>query len=101
MPTELKIVIVGPKATGKSLISNYLAGSTQSLIQDKTKYDPTYGVRILEINDITLWDCSGDSTFENCLKAIMSNADGVILVYNPDIPGQDQQINDWVLSCKF
>ena len=25
----------------------------------------------------------------------MNEADGVILVYNPDSPGQDQQIGDW------
>ncbi len=25
----------------------------------------------------------------------MHEADGVILVYNPDAPGQDQQLNDW------
>lgn len=25
----------------------------------------------------------------------MADADGVILVYNPDAPSQDQQINDW------
>jgi hypothetical protein len=25
----------------------------------------------------------------------MHEADGVILVYNPDSPGQDQQIGDW------
>lgn len=25
----------------------------------------------------------------------MANADGVILVYNPDAPSQDQQLSDW------
>jgi hypothetical protein len=25
----------------------------------------------------------------------MDKADGVVLVYNPDAPAQDQQINDW------
>jgi hypothetical protein len=32
----------------------------------------------------------------------MSGSDGVILIYNPDAPAQDQQISDWVnilLSC--
>lgn len=33
--------------------------------------------------------------YEACWKAIMHEADGVILVYNPDAPGQDQQLNDW------
>ena len=25
----------------------------------------------------------------------MTNADGILLVYNPDAPGQDQQVADW------
>lgn len=25
----------------------------------------------------------------------MANADGIILVYNPDAPAQDQQLTDW------
>jgi hypothetical protein len=25
----------------------------------------------------------------------MAEADGVILVFSPDVPGQDQQISDW------
>lgn len=33
--------------------------------------------------------------FEGCWKAIMTDADAVILVYNPDAPSQDQQIMDW------
>ncbi len=33
--------------------------------------------------------------YENCWKATMHEADGIILVYNPDAPSQDQQLNDW------
>lgn len=33
--------------------------------------------------------------YENCWKAIMAYADGVILVYNPDAPSQNQQLGDW------
>ena len=25
----------------------------------------------------------------------MADADGVILIYSPDVPSQDQQLNDW------
>jgi hypothetical protein len=40
-------------------------------------------------------------SFEGCWRSVMVNADGIILVYNPDAPGQDQQINDWVNDNLF
>ena len=42
-----KIVICGPKASGKSTIGNFLAGHSDKLSADK--YDPTVGVRVLEV----------------------------------------------------
>eukprot|EP01041_Mallomonas_annulata_P006652 gene6652-13469_t len=99
----LKIVIAGPKSTGKTLIGNFLSGQSDKLVAEK--YSPTTGVRILEFEiklsgvyddlNIELWDASGDNAYEGCWRAIMHEADGVVLVYNPDAPGQDQQIGDW------
>jgi GTPase SAR1 family protein len=65
----MKIVVVGPTGSGKTTISNFLAGSKDSLVSEK--YSPTIGVRILELevknegsNDINveLWDASGDTS---------------------------------------
>ncbi len=33
--------------------------------------------------------------YEKCWRAVMHEADGVILIYNPDAPSQEQQLNDW------
>jgi len=33
--------------------------------------------------------------YEGCWRAIMADADGVVLVYNPDAPSQDEQLLDW------
>ena len=100
---KLKFVVAGPKGTGKTLISNYLSGVGEQLTSDK--YDPTVGVRILQSEfrlngisenfNIEIWDASGDHKYESCWRAIMADSDGVILVYNPDAPAQDQQISDW------
>ena len=66
MNNKLKVLLVGPKACGKSTIANFLMGQQESLVTER--YDPTVGVRILE-NDISfgsltisveLWDASGD-----------------------------------------
>ncbi len=45
--------------------------------------------------NVELWDASGDHTYENCWGAIMNEADGVLLIYNPDAAGQDQQIGTY------
>ena len=98
----MKIVIAGPKAVGKTLIANYLSGQTDKLTSGH--YDPTQGCRILEFEsrmsssdtmNVELWDASGDHSYESCWRAIMHEADGVILVFNPDAPSQDQQLADW------
>ena len=67
---QIKIVVAGPAGCGKTTISNFLAGTKDSLTADK--YFPTAGVRILEIEsridgvrdavNIELWDSSGDSS---------------------------------------
>ena len=99
----LKFVVAGPKGSGKTTISNFIAAHTDKLSCDK--YEPTSGVRILEFEsrissssnpiNIELWDASGDHTYESCWRAVMNESDGVILVYNPDAPSQDQQMSDW------
>ena len=65
-------MIIGPKASGKSTIANFLAGHKQVLSEN---YRPTVGCRILEFEKegpsnsyisgdskimIELWDVSGD-----------------------------------------
>jgi len=96
----MKLVVAGPKGSGKTLISNFLAsGCSAELPLSSENYNPTSGVRILEFEhregNLEIWDASGDHSYESCWKAIMHNADGVILVYNPDAPSQDQQLSDW------
>lgn len=99
---HLKIIAAGPKCVGKTLISNLVAGQSDSLTPPD-KYTPTAGVRILEFSaavsnedvSVELWDMSGDSLYEGCWRTIMQGADGVLLVYNPDAPAQEQQIADW------
>jgi len=100
---SLKVIVAGPKQVGKTTVANFLAGQSETLDVDKN--DPTAGARILELEkslpgvqetiSLELWDASGDSQYENCWRAVMSEADGVILMFNPDSPGQDQQILDW------
>ena len=97
--SAMKIVVAGPKGSGKTLIANFLAVGGLDVPLTTDNYSPTSGVRILEFEskegNIEVWDASGDHSYESCWKAIMNNADGVILVYNPDAPSQDQQLADW------
>ena len=96
----MKIVVAGPKGSGKTLVANFLAsGCSADLPLSADTYSPTTGVRILESEsrdgNLEIWDASGDHSYESCWKAIMHNADGIILVFNPDAPSQDQQLVDW------
>lgn len=68
MSQKLKIIVVGPKGSGKSTLSNFLLGQSDGIANNP--YQPTVGCRILE-NDfpgqgnqmvsVELWDASGDN----------------------------------------
>lgn len=70
MSQRLKIIVVGPKASGKTTICNYLMGQSDSMSNEQ--YLPTAGCRILEgdlagqgnqIVSVELWDASGDNRY--------------------------------------
>uniref|UniRef100_A0A8R1XTZ1 Uncharacterized protein n=1 Tax=Onchocerca volvulus TaxID=6282 RepID=A0A8R1XTZ1_ONCVO len=94
VPLKIKILVLGPSKSGKTIISNYLADSNDISLNINR---PTRGVRIvefesndLELNgerveaEVELWDCSGDKQYERCWPAIRCNTDGVILVCKSD-----------------
>lgn len=88
-----KVLVVGPKDSGKTRLANYIAEfETQPALDE---YAPTAGARILEFDRdvaqpgkrglsqlaVELWDCSGDQCYESCWPAILSGATGCILVF--------------------
>ena len=124
MREAIKIIIIGPKKSGKTAIADFLADTSKSKLGNKQKsYQPTSGCRILELDvgpqsrPIELWDVSGDLKYEHCWPAIMqgldsskpsgetkdvvksivnqNNVDGVLLVYNPDLASQETEIGLW------
>eukprot|EP00439_Symbiodinium_sp_Y106_P066061 s1972_g10.t1 len=70
-------------------------------------YRPTAGVRILECETevrtatgslrltVEIWDVSGDTKFQKCWPAIKKDAVGAILVYNPEKPNHEQEVEQW------
>ena len=90
--TNLKIAVLGPSISGKSGISNILAGLNESLT---SQYNETKGVRILEFDkvvstglkdnttvvSIELWDFSGASDSAPNLFALIPNLNGILFVY--------------------
>ncbi|KDR18061.1 intraflagellar transport protein 22 homolog isoform X2 [Zootermopsis nevadensis] len=90
---KLKILLLGPCASGKTTIANFLSDATEN---SSGEYRPTQGVRILEFEmqnlnvnneklkaEIELWDCSGDHKFEACWPALQRDTHGIIFIYNP------------------
>eukprot|EP01136_Pigoraptor_vietnamica_P010270 Opistho-1_new@3312 len=101
-----KVLVVGPSQAGKTVISNFLADLSDSVVGD---YKPTQGVRILEFDrelpsagrqrsvtaQVELWDVSGDSRFEACYPAILKDAIAVVLVFDPEDKSQTAAIENW------
>ncbi|XP_060803376.1 intraflagellar transport protein 22 homolog [Amyelois transitella] len=94
LPPKLKILMIGPAQSGKTLIANFISESIN--IEESGTPRPTQGVRIVEFEvsnlsingkivniDIELWDCSGDHKFEPCWPALRLGVHGVILVCSP------------------
>jgi len=112
---RLKILVVGPVKSGKTAISNTLmqhyTNDERASERFRGEYRPTSGVRILEFEcgdeggpggwdkgektNVELWDCSGDTRYEECWPAIMKDASGVIIVYNPEDVSQSGEVENW------
>merc|ERR1712151_650284 len=113
-PTPVKVLIIGPQRCGKTRISNFLADFDES--PNFETYNATAGVRILEFErqvkasngrqmkmSVEMWDCSGDKKYENCWGAILRQAQGVVMVYDPSIktrsdPGSGKHPAPWSAS---
>eukprot|EP00062_Callorhinchus_milii_P022198 gi/632979730/ref/XP_007906634.1/ PREDICTED: rab-like protein 5 isoform X2 [Callorhinchus milii] len=94
--------------SGKTVLSNFLSDTTESIGGD---YSPTQGVRILEFEcpnvsangksvgcEVELWDCSGDQKFETCWPALMKDSNGVVIVFNADLPSHLREIETFYSS---
>ncbi|KAF1321403.1 Rab-like protein 5-like, partial [Globisporangium splendens] len=94
----LKILVVGPKEAGKTTIANFLSEQTDRL-GSQERYHPTIGVRILELEkgktNVEIWDVSGDQVYEACWPAVMKDANGIILVYNPESHVHESEAMLW------
>ncbi|TMW59951.1 hypothetical protein Poli38472_005020 [Pythium oligandrum] len=87
-----------PKEAGKTTIANFLSEQSDRL-GGQERYQPTMGVRILELErnktNIELWDVSGDQVYEACWLAVMKDANGVMLVYNPESHVHESEAMLW------
>ncbi|XP_051981863.1 intraflagellar transport protein 22 homolog [Xyrauchen texanus] len=102
---KVKILLTGPSECGKTALANFLSDTTETIGAD---YSPTQGVRILEFEshilsngnknsacEVELWDCAGDFKFESCWPALMKDSNGVVIVFNPDVPSHLKEIETW------
>merc|ERR1711934_512355 len=103
-----KIMVAGPKQSGKSSISDFLASHRDA---PKDNYDPTAGVRIQEFeatvsgsssnNDgtriaVELWDVSGDFVkYQQTWPAIQADCDGCLFVAEAEsLQSKSTEISD-------
>ncbi|XP_054273111.1 intraflagellar transport protein 22 homolog [Macrosteles quadrilineatus] len=101
----LKIVLIGPCRSGKTVIANFLSDCSDSV---SGEYRPTQGVRIVEFEtqnlnmssrglkaEVELWDCSGDTKFEPLWPAMYKDAHGIVFVYDPSLPGVASELDNY------
>eukprot|EP00753_Platysulcus_tardus_P007733 PLAT1547.1.p2 GENE.PLAT1547.1~~PLAT1547.1.p2 ORF type:complete len:190 (+),score=56.81 PLAT1547.1:85-570(+) len=82
---------------------NYLSERSTRLQPATEEYDPTVGVRILDVERsyggrdvmLELWDVSGDQQYERCWPAVMDKAAAVVIVYNPDDRTRESEEQLW------
>lgn len=103
MSKPIKVLLVGPKHSGKSCMANHLASLAD--ITGK-QYSATKALRIVEFErkitfrgksenvNVELWDCSGDQTFSSCWPAILQDTDGILFLYSP-IENQESELKSW------
>merc|ERR1719420_2708933 len=99
---RFKIVVVGPFEAGKSTIANVLSENSSDT---SDLYRPTVGVRILEFETevrtasqkltVELWDASGDPKNQKLWPAIKKDCVGIVMVYNPEKPNHEQELEQW------
>ncbi|XP_062392260.1 intraflagellar transport protein 22 homolog [Sardina pilchardus] len=102
---KTKILIIGPSESGKTVLANFLSDTVETIGGD---YSPTQGVRILEFEsqnhgsgdrdsscEVELWDCGGDFKFESCWPALMKDSNGVVIVFNDDVPSHVKEAETW------
>eukprot|EP00056_Hartaetosiga_gracilis_P022389 m.30118 g.30118 ORF g.30118 m.30118 type:complete len:186 (+) comp9614_c0_seq1:263-820(+) len=100
---DAKIVIVGPKKSGKSYLADFLCDEVTS--GEEREYYPTKGCRIVtfesnankrsETLNIELWDISGDENYDNVWPAMSQGANGAIVVYDGTKPVDSAELTKW------
>jgi len=87
----VKLVVCGPRSSGKSYICNQLSAPAQDTVGVRGHaYFPTSGARICEFTTTEggaekvteLWDLSGDKKYKNTWNAVAHKVDGIIFVFN-------------------
>ncbi|XP_063059589.1 intraflagellar transport protein 22 homolog [Engraulis encrasicolus] len=102
---KTKVLIIGPSESGKTVLANFLSDTVETI---GGNYSPTQGVRILEFDsqkhgsgdrdsscEVELWDCGGDFKFESCWPALMKDSNGVVIVFNADVPSHVREVETW------
>mmetsp|Transcript_6267 Transcript_6267/g.20425 ORF Transcript_6267/g.20425 Transcript_6267/m.20425 type:complete len:401 (-) Transcript_6267:216-1418(-) len=75
------VVVCGASGTGKTqIVETFAKGST------RLKPNATMGVEKYDVDDLTVWDTSGDERFDKATAGLLKVADAVVAVYDPTRP---------------
>ena len=101
---ELKIILLGPVAVGKtSIFSRYISNTFSE------KYNPTlnveYNLKTININSTTqaklkIWDTCGQEIYRTITRQYYSGTQGILLVYDISNRSSFENINIWEEEIK-
>lgn len=108
---KVKILVLGPNKSGKSTVTNFLAGARDTPTRE---YYETKPLRVLEAEVgleklvvggrpvagprravVQLWDLGGSSRHQAGWPAVAADADGIIYVFNPEVRGAERELVLW------
>ncbi|KAF5826602.1 hypothetical protein DUNSADRAFT_2550 [Dunaliella salina] len=98
----LKICVVGPCRSGKTLLCRALA--EQPILNGE--YHPTAAVRIQEFSralgvdcvKVQLWDCSGSNQYQHYWPVLAKDLDGIVLTLDPQHPETEKELEAFYMN---
>lgn len=99
MPSEYKVVVLGPSASGKTCIVTRLVHNTYNEYSQPTIGACFNQLRMGDDTRVSLWDTAGNTRFESIIPMYTRNATVALLCWSYDCPFDETMAGRFVDLC--